>query len=175
MKTTGELLKAWAIAEQGDLEAGISGLRGGMEQLRADGTEFSLPCYYALLGELYGRNGQTDEGLSAIQEGLDLANKNGDRFNLPELHRVMGELMLARSSTNDVEASVCFERAIRIATEQKAKFLELRASVSFANLLGRNKKFEEAHQLLHPIYETFVEGFDTRDLADAKEVLDSIC
>jgi len=40
--------------------------------------------------------------------------------------------------------------------------------------LLRRGKHEEGRQILAPVYDWFTEGFDTRDLRTAKELLDSL-
>jgi predicted ATPase len=66
----------------------------------------------------------------------------------------------------------CFLKAIEIASQQQAKSLELQATVSLARLWQRQDKKKEAHQMLAEIYGWFTEGFDTKDLQDAKALLD---
>jgi predicted ATPase len=48
----------------------------------------------------------------------------------------------------------------------------LRAAVSLARLLSDQGRRSEAHDLLAPVYGWFTEGFDTRDLKQAKALLD---
>ncbi|HJY84973.1 MAG TPA: hypothetical protein VKK81_28310, partial [Candidatus Binatia bacterium] len=65
----------------------------------------------------------------------------------------------------------CFLKAIEIARRQQAKSLELRATVSLARLWQQQSKKEEAHRMLVEIYGWFTEGFDTKDLQEAKALL----
>jgi predicted ATPase len=74
----------------------------------------------------------------------------------------------------EAEVAACFERALAIARKQKAKFWELRASVSLGRLWRDQGKRDEAHDLLAPIYGWFTEGFDISDLKEAKGVLDDV-
>jgi hypothetical protein len=69
------------------------------------------------------------------------------------------------------EAEACFLKAVEIARQQQAKSLELRAVMSLAKLWRRQGKQKEAHHLLSEIYNWFTEGFDTRDLQEAKALL----
>jgi len=46
--------------------------------------------------------------------------------------------------------------------------------VSAARLWKRQGKKNEARDVLAPIYDWFTEGFDTADLRDAKELLDTL-
>jgi predicted ATPase len=51
---------------------------------------------------------------------------------------------------------------------------ELRTSTSLARLWQSQGKRHEAYELLAPVYGWFTEGFDTRDLQDAKALLDEL-
>jgi len=68
----------------------------------------------------------------------------------------------------------CFHKAIDIAQKQQAKSLELRASTSLARLWQHQGKQSEAHQLLSDIYGWFTEGFDTKDLQEARALLEEL-
>jgi class 3 adenylate cyclase/tetratricopeptide (TPR) repeat protein len=76
--------------------------------------------------------------------------------------------------TPTAEAQACFRRALDIAREQQARLFELRAATSLARLWRDQGKRAEAHDLLAPIYAWFTEGFDTRDLVDAKALLEEL-
>ncbi len=142
--------------------------------VRAIGTEYTVPLFFAWLGELCAKGGLIEEGLEAIEEGLALSEKEEDRFSLPEFYRVKGELLLARAAANEAEAEACFQQAIGIAGAQGGNSLELRATTSLARLMGETKRRAEACDLLAPIYGWFTEGFDTPDLTDAKALLDEL-
>jgi len=51
---------------------------------------------------------------------------------------------------------------------------ELRAAMSLARLWRDQGKPQQARELLAPVYGWFTEGFDTRDLKEAKELLDEL-
>ena len=72
------------------------------------------------------------------------------------------------------EAEACFLKAIEIACKQQAKSLELRAVMSLGRLWQQQGKKEEARQMLAEIYKWFTEGFDTKDLQEAKALLDEL-
>ena len=71
------------------------------------------------------------------------------------------------------EAEACFLKAIEIARKQQAKSLELRATTSLARLWQQRERKQEAHQMLSELYTWFTEGFDTKDLREAKALLES--
>ena len=57
------------------------------------------------------------------------------------------------------------------ARRQQAKMWELRTSTSLARLWQSQGKRQDAYELLAPVYGWFTEGFDTKDLLDAKSLL----
>jgi adenylate cyclase len=132
--------------------------------------------FLALLAEAYGKAGQAAEGLATLAEALTVVDKSGERFYEAELYRLRGELLLQSNRQGaqscGEEAEVCFHKAIDIARRQQAKSLELRAVMSLARLWQQQGKQHEAHQLLSAIYGWFTEGFDTKDLQEAKTLLD---
>ena len=60
---------------------------------------------------------------------------------------------------------------MRWARKQQAKSWELRTATSLARLWQTQGKEKEAYDLLAPIYGWFEEGFDTKDLIEAKALL----
>jgi TOMM system kinase/cyclase fusion protein len=72
------------------------------------------------------------------------------------------------------EAEKCFHTAIAIAQKQQAKSLELRATVSLARLWQQQGKQYAARNTLSAIYNWFTEGFDTKDLQEAKALLEGL-
>jgi len=90
-----------------------------------------------------------------------------------ELDRIEGELRrMQGASASDVEA--CFAQAIARSHQQCATSLELRAALSLARLWRDQGKVQQARELLAPVYGWFTEGFDTRDLKEAKALLDQL-
>ena len=72
------------------------------------------------------------------------------------------------------EAEACFRQALDIARRQSAKSVELRAVMSLSRLWQQQGKKAEARQLLAEIYGWFTEGFDTKDLQEAKALLEEL-
>ena len=53
-------------------------------------------------------------------------------------------------------------------------YWELRASMSLARLWRDQGKVQQARELLAPVYGWFTEGFDMRDLKEAKALLEEL-
>jgi predicted ATPase len=170
--------QGWALAMQGQIEGGISQIRQGLDALRATGTELWRPFWVSLLVEAYGKGGQVEEGLTVLAEALAAVNRSEERMYEAELWRLRGELTLhasaQRTESSAQEAEGYFLKAIDIARQQQAKSWELRASTSLARLWQQQGKKEEAQQRLAEIYGWFIEGFDTKDLQEAKALLEEL-
>jgi predicted ATPase len=88
------------------------------------------------------------------------------------LYRLRGEILIANADRRGAE--LCFARAFVIARGQQAKSWELRAAMSLARLWRDQGKQQQARELLAPVYGWFTEGFDTRDLKEAKALLEEL-
>jgi class 3 adenylate cyclase/predicted ATPase len=174
----GTILGGWALAERGQGEEGITQIRQGIVTWRATGAEIWRPYWLSLLAEAYEKVGQAKEGLATLAEALTVVDNSGERFYEAELYRLKGGLTLQSSipslEPRVKEAEVCFLKAIEIARKQQAKSLELRAVMNLSRLWQRQGKKDEARQLLAEIYGWFTEGFDTKDLQEAKALLEEL-
>ena len=174
----GNILQGWARAEQGNIDEGIAQITKGIATYQATGAEFGCSYFLALLAEAHGRAGQPQAGLDALTDALALVNRTGEHFYEAELYRLKGAFTLQcldegrQDSGKQREAETCFRKAISIARQQGAKSLELRATVSLAQLWETRDK-ETARQMLAEIYSFFTEGFDSVDLLQAKALLNA--
>jgi predicted ATPase len=112
--------------------------------------------------------------LSLLDDALDGVERTGVRWIEAELHRLRGELQLALPEPDRSGAEASFRQALAVAAERQAKLWELRAATRLARLWRDQRRRNEAHDLLSPIYDWFTEGFDTADLKDAKALLDAL-
>jgi len=176
----GAFWQGWGLAEQGQAEEGLVQMQQGLAAFRAMGAGLGRPGNLAQLVEAHGKVGQVEEGLTVLAEALALVDKTGQRVREAGLYRLKGELTLKQSGVRGPESEVqkeaeaCFHKAIAIARKQSAKSWELRASTSLACLWQEQGRKREAHEMLAEIYNWFTEGFDTKDLQEAKLLLDSL-
>jgi predicted ATPase len=206
--SAGTIRRGWALAAQGQEEAGLSHMQQGLAARQATGAELAQPSFLALEAEVYGKLGQSEHALSLLSKALTTMTTSGEYRLEAEFYRLKGELMLQqarqratgngqqaqvtdpRSLIPDAqsEAAACFLKAIEIAQRQQAKSLELRAVMSLARLRQQQAtqqesrvtqhetriKLNEARTLLADVYNWFTEGFDTKDLQEAKTLLESL-
>ncbi len=165
--------QGWALAETGH-EEGLGKLIHGLSATRATGARIHDTCTLALLADIYLRHNRIDEGLGAIEEAQTLAVTGGELFWHAELLRLKGELLLGQSDPSVQAAEQCFGEALKIAHDQHATMLELRAATSLARLWKKLNKLDEAKRTLNAVYSKFNESVDNRDLIEAKTVLQQL-
>ena len=166
------IFEGYAIARRGDPRTGCAAIRAGIADYEAAGAVISSGYYRALLAEMRARQGDTDEALAILTEVLLQAKRTGERWYDAELTREVGDVHRLEGDCDAAESH--FAEAIKIARGQSAKLFELRAAVNLARLWSGQGKRAEACELLAPIYEWFTEGFNLRDLKDAKALLSDL-
>jgi predicted ATPase len=115
----------------------------------------------------YAELGRFDDAWRSVGEAMTAVETNKERWCQAEINRVAGEIALMSPERS-------FERALAVAREQQAKSWELRVAMSLARLWRSQGKRKQARELLGPVYGWFTEGFDTRDLKEAKALLEEL-
>ena len=112
--------------------------------------------------------------MGMVRDGLNAVEAKRERWFEAELYRLRGDLTRIGLSRDDRRAENDFHAGMRIAAQQGARLLELRAAMSLARLRRDQGRRAEALDLLAPIYGWFTAGFDTPDLKEAKALLDEL-
>jgi class 3 adenylate cyclase/predicted ATPase len=159
------LMRGWALVALGEAADGLAQIRRCLKV----GDLVGLGTHHAFYAEALYLAGATDEALAALDDALPLMERTGERLWQANAMALRGDLLLARGLHADAE--VWYRSAIEVARAQSAKMWELRAATRLARLWRQQGKTSEAHDLLAPLYGWFTEGFDTRDLEDAKALL----
>ena len=105
---------------------------------------------------------------------MSAVEKTKERWCEAEVNRIAGEVALLAVEPDATKAQAHFERSLSVAGEQQAKSWELRAAMSLARLWRDQGKAQQARELLAPVYGWFTEGFDTRDLKEAKALMEEL-
>jgi len=163
------ILRGTALAMQGATDEAVSYLREALAALARRGATLYQPYGLAHLAEALALRGEYAPAIAALKDGFETMDTAGERWWEAELHRVNGIALCGLNKLKDGQAA--FEDALRIARQQQAKSLELRAATNLARLWGKQGRRAEARELLAPICDWFTEGFDTADLKDAKALL----
>jgi predicted ATPase len=168
----GTILLGWSLTELGEAQDGVALLTQGLSAYRAMGGVSRTPRALMMLAETYGRLGRPIEGLNCLTEAVQIIETTDERYDEPELHRLRADLLNAIRDRAAAEQN--YRLALAVAARQSAKTSELRAATNLARLWRDQGKRDEARELLAPVYGWFTEGFDTRDLKEAKALLDEL-
>ena len=134
----------------------------------------SVPIVLTNLAKVHAELGHFDDASRCISEALTEVQATKGTLFEAELNRVAGDIVLRSPQPDPSKARAYFERALAVGRQQQAKSWELRAAMSLARLWRDQGKPEEARELLAPVYGWFTEGFDTRDLKEAKALLEEL-
>ena len=111
-------------------------------------------------------SGRPSDGLEITDELLAVL---GDQISGVQFHLVQGDLRLALGGTpSSAEAS--YRRSLEIGQNSGAVMIELEAETRLLRLRRALGETDDGHAL-RAVYDRFTEGFETRDLVEARELL----
>jgi tetratricopeptide (TPR) repeat protein len=172
---------AWGMMNQGCVSVltgkasdAVARLTSGITAFRATGGTIFVPWYQSYLARACVELGQFDDARRHVDEAMTAMEKTKEKWCEAELNRMAGEIALMAPYPDAAKAEEYFERALSVARAQQAKSWELRAATSVARLWRDQGKVQQARELLAPVYGWFTEGFDTRDLKQAKALLEEL-
>lgn len=180
------LLKGGAQIEGQDVASGIQLLQSGWAALKATGARVYSKYWACLLADGYVKMRQTHAALQVIEAAMEDECAGGERIWDAELLRIKGDVLLRSHGVveNTSKASGgggrneqierCLLGALRIAKEQDAKLFELRAAMSLSRYWAAGGKAAQGRALLLGIYRWFTEGLDTKDLIEARLLLEQL-
>ncbi len=158
----------------GKASRAIETITAGVAAYRSTGSTVWVPLYLASLARAYAGLGKFDDAWRSIREATSAIETTMERWWEAEVHRTAGEIALRAPEPDTPKAQAYFERALAVARAQQAKSWELRVAMSMARLWRDQGKRQQARDLLAPVYGWFTEGFDTLDLKEAQDLLDTL-
>ena len=168
-------LEGAAMTDEGLLAEGLGVLQSGTAEYVALGISTYVPFGLGAVAIALGKVGQLEAALDTIGQGLGMADKTGEQWSKPELLRQQGELLLMTGDESlAAKGELSLRHALSIAEMQHAALWQLRAAISLAKLLVKRKRTDEARQILGPVLDKFVEGLNTPDVSEAKQVLAAV-
>jgi predicted ATPase/class 3 adenylate cyclase len=165
-------LQGATLVRLGQVDEGLGKIHWGMDTYQGLKTP---PIFWSTLQfnlvEAYLDAGKAQDGLALLNELINAADKGSEGIFLVEFLRLRGDLLVAVSMQNAAEAEGWFGQALKIAQEQNANFLALRAANSLCRVWQKQGKFEESRQLLGEVYPRMTEGISLPDLEEARRIL----
>ena len=173
-KALGMLMRGQLFAVSGKASDAVRMFNSGVAALRLTGSTFWMSLWSSYLAKAYAELGQFDDAWRCVGEAITAVETTKERMWEAGVHRTVGEIALLLPEPDAAKAQAYFERALSVARNQQAKSWELGAAMSLARLWHDQGKPQQARELLAPVYGWFTEGFDTRDLKEAKALLEEL-
>jgi predicted ATPase len=162
----GRYFMGWAKAQGVTLSEGLALMEEAFPRMVNEGH---YKFFGAALAEARFDAGRVTDAL--VDHAVNTGQGPASGQYVAEIHRLRGVFLNSLASPAEaVERAL--RTALEIAEEQGA--LKLRASMSLARLWRDQGKVQQARELLAPAYGWFTEGFDTRDLKEAKALLEEL-
>jgi predicted ATPase len=158
---------AEAYGKVGQVEEGLTVLAEALDLVDKAGGRQKEAELYRLKGELTLQQFKVQS--SKVEESSESVVRGAESEPPNTLHPTP-----YTQAEVEQEAEGYFLKAIDIARRQQAKSLELRAVMSLSRLWQKQGKKDAARQMLSEIYNWFTEGFDTKDLQEARALLDAL-
>jgi predicted ATPase/class 3 adenylate cyclase len=167
-KAVGLVLQGVAMTGLGRPEEGLARMDQGIALYEGLKTP---PIFWPLLLSVRARGfalgGRPDDALPLIEEALGMID--GGNFLYPEFTLLKGDLLVALEEADAAEP--LFQSALEVARDMGIRTPQLQAATRLTRL-RRAAGTQAETDMLRAIHQTFTEGFDTADLADARAVLD---
>jgi predicted ATPase len=163
-----------ALIREGKAADGIVPLKAGLAFWDASGGKAYSPYLKSVLAEAMAVLGDLDGALQLIDEQIAQIERPGweERIHYAEILRLKGWMLSLKGDLAGAEKN--YLASLDWARQQQAKSWELRTATSLAKLWQSQGKRKKALDLLKPIYGWFTEGFDTKDLKEAKALLEEL-
>ena len=173
-KAIGMLFRGNLYALTGNAAGAVQMITTGITAFRSTGARLHEPSWLSYLAIAHTILGELHDAWRCIGEALSTIETTKERWFEAEVHRIAGEIARKSPEPGAAKPEEHFERALTVARAQQAKSWELRAAMSLARLWRDQGKVQQARELLAPVYGWFTEGFDTRDLKEAKALLEEL-
>ena len=169
--TYATVVRGQIVARTGKVTEAVQMITSAIAAFEGVSATVRLAADKCCLATAYAELGQLDDAERFIGEAMTIGETTKHEA---EINRVAGEITMRSPKRDAAKAEAYFERALAVARKQQAKSREVLAAMSLARLWRDQGKRDEARDLLAPVYGWFTEGFDTRDLKEAKELLDEL-
>lgn len=159
---------------RGDIETAERLLREALSKLGGAQFENAYIPVLGRLAELLIVDGRPEEALLASAEGLERTKATEALWLLPHVLRIHGNVLTSLEGPDSKAAEAYLRQSIEVSDRQEALGWELGSAESLANLLGQQRRHEEALAALDRTLGKFVEGFETIPFQRAKTMLDEL-
>lgn len=161
---------ALAYARDGASSETVNALQRAIGDFRDINHLARMPYYLSVLADALADSGRSDEAQTTIRMALEMAHAQEELWCLPEVLRIQASIAQGLGKTDEAEALLI--RAMEVAEETGGLSWRLRSAIDLARLWRAGGKSAEARAMLLSVLNKFSEGFATRDLVIAAELID---
>jgi adenylate cyclase len=161
-----------ALTLQGESRQAIPTIKDSIDLSDSIGVKLYKPMALCFLVLAQIEAGDRKAALETIEQAFAIINETGERLWEVELYRLRARVY--QSTDEQKKAHSDLENALAISRSQQAKSWELRLAIDLAILLQAEGKSNIAHAQLSECHDWFTEGFETPDLKQARELLDTL-
>lgn len=172
---TGVALLGEVALLRGEFRTAANSLREALVSLHAEGRYALATTLSRSMSEALLECGDILEAEAMITATLERAEARQESIDLPELLRTRAQIGIASGRLDARAAETMLRRSIELANSQGALSWELRSSMALGALLASGELTEEACALLTEVYGRFAEGYETRDLRIARQLIEGWC
>jgi class 3 adenylate cyclase/tetratricopeptide (TPR) repeat protein len=163
------ILRGCAMVHTGAGQEGHDLMKTHLSITKTSGLAWLHPWLRSHLALSYAMRNEHEIAMDELRGARHDAEALGDTWALGLLDLAEADILEKQRKVDP--AAAVLKRTIAHAREQRSKGVELRATTSLARLWQIQGKRREAYELLAPIYGGFTEGFETKDLMEAKALL----
>ncbi len=153
-----------------NMSAGLEQMRVNLEKWQSLGTRLAVPHMLGFLAQGYAIAGQHETAVQTLEAAAARSQQLQEEVFESEFLRSQGEL-LSRMGAEETAVVGCFQQAITVAREQRARLFELRAVTSLCRFGQKHAVPPDARHNLAALLEWFPDELETPDLIEARQLL----
>jgi predicted ATPase/DNA-binding winged helix-turn-helix (wHTH) protein len=147
----------------------VADMRKSVEQLIESRFVERVGLYLGIVAEALVNQSRLTEANGVVTTALEYAERQNERWCRPELQRIRAAI--TRLAGDPADAESLLRSALAEAHALRATSLELRIATDLAAIHLESGRRSEAIRVLDPVFNRFTEGFATKDLILASQLL----
>lgn len=156
---------------RGEFQTAANRFREALGILHGEGRVLLTSMLSRSLSEALFECGEILEAEAMISAALERAEAGDESFDRPELLRTRAQIGIVSGGLDSRAAKTMLRSSMELASNQGALSLELRSAMALGELLASEEQAENAYAMLAEVYGRFTEGYETRDLRTARQLI----
>ncbi len=167
-------LKGEMMVRSGTAALSVPILKEAVDIMHGERYEIASSSASAVLAMALFLSGRCEEAHAVVDAAIYAAERRSEKLWMPDLLLVKARVFDGQDRPDLDAAETFYMRSMEHARQQSALSLELRAAIPMARMLSGIGQRLRASKMLGGIYSHFTEGFESRNLVEARELLDDL-